>query len=401
MNSHEQRTVAVRVGRCAAALLALCAALLLPSPATAQETSVTVGLQSRGWTVDAPELNAEFTQTLLATHIDAPRLVGPLNVRAYLPVAWSRDDELDTEITGPGDAQIRLTWPMLASGWSLNFGCDLPTGQTGLTVDEARLVGRMLASRVLDFGLKRPGEGLDLMLGASKALPVGRNTVAGLAFAGYLKGDYALYEQSSTEYRAFPGNRAHVGLSLLAREHPEDPNWDLDATLGLEVAGQYELEAAGATARTTIDEGAQGTLDARYRRRAGDDAHLYASFFLLAHDLNHITGAPAPDVEMLGLSTRSVTEFGLGYERRLLPLGDVSLNAGHSIFRIDPAGSINSYVTALNLALRHDLGERVQVSGSVGYGFGKTPWTDATALGTSEKCDLSGMAAGAAIGIAL
>jgi hypothetical protein len=407
MKQHEQRTVTLRRGPSFTAALtlmfllplALCTASLF-HPARAAEASVSTALQSRVWTVDLPAQDAKFRQTLLATQVEAPRLVGPLDLRAHLPVAWSRDDELDTEVTGPGDAQLRLMWPSAAAGWSLNLGCDLPTGQTGLTVDEALLVSRMLASRVLDFGLKRPGEGLDLMLGASKALPVGRNTIAGVALAGYLKGDYALYEGNGREHRAFPGNRLHAAISLLAREHPQDPNWDLDLTLGVQVAGQYELETEGAAARTTIDEGAQGSLDARYRRRAGDDAHFSLSLYLLAHDRNRVSGASAVEVEMLGLSTRSVTELGLGYERAWPPIGDLSIDAAHSLFRTDPTSSVNSRVTALSLALRHDLSAHLQVSGSAGYAFGKTPWPDATVPGNSEQRNLSGTTAGVAIRIA-
>ncbi len=398
MRRHEQRIILLRGPRCAL-IVAACAALLI-APAPAAEPRVSVGLQSRGWTVDLPGEDAQFRQTLLTTLIEAPGLMGPLDLRAHLPVAWSRDDELDTEITGPGDAQLRLTWRAPASGWSFNLGCDVPTGQTGLTVAEARLVARMLASRVLDFGLKRPGEGLDFMLGASRALPVGRTTIAGFALAGHVKGDYALYEDGGREMQVFPGSRLHAAISLLAREHPEDPNWDLDLTLGFEVAGQYELESSAGAPRTTIDEGAQGTLDARYRRRAGDDAHWSASLYLLAHDRNRVSGAPASDVEMLGLSTRSVSELGLGYQRALRPLGDVSLAASHAIFRIDPASGVNSHVTSLALALRRELSERLQLSGSAGYGFGRTPWTDASAPEGSAKRGLSGTTAGVAIRVA-
>ena len=383
----------VRVAAVVAALLAVAA---VPSAAG---TSAGVGVEQRAWTVDLPGTDATFEQTLVFTRIDLPNLWGPLALRGYLPVATSRDDDLDAEISGVGDAQLRLIWPALDTAWTLSFGADIPTGRTGLTTTEAHVAARMLGSRVLDFGLKRPGEGLDLMLGASRAIRAGRTTVAGVALAGHFKGEYALYEENGVERTASPGNRFHAALSLLAREHPDDPDWDLDLTLGGQWAGDYGLEAQNS--EITVAEGAQVTLDAGYRHRAGDDAHLSLTAHLLARGRNEVTGGSAIETEMLGLSTRWVTGLGLGYARALPPLGDLSAGVSHALYRNDATSDVNSRVTALDLALRRALGERLWVSASGEYAFGRTPWSALDGSDAVDSRPLAGTTLGIGVELAL
>ncbi len=360
--------------------------------AAAAEGTAGAGVELRSWTVDLPGADATFEQTLVSTRIEVPHLWGPLALRGYLPLATSRDDELDTEISGAGDAQVRLMWPASGTAWTLSLGADFPTGRTGLTTTEALVATRMLGSRVLDFGLKRPGEGFDLMLGASRAIRAGRTTVAGVALAGHLKGDYALYEEDGVEHTASPGNRIHVALSLLAREHPEDPDWDLDLTLGGQWAGDYTLEERGG--EITVAEGALGTLDASYRHRVGEEGRLSLSAHLLARDHDELTGGRAIETELLGLSTRWVTALGLGYGRPLGTWADISAGVSYALYCNDPAGDLNSDVTALDLGLHRALGENLQLNASAEYAFGNTMWSELGGDGAADRRPLTGTTLG-------
>ncbi len=345
---------------------------------------------NRAWSIDLPEESARLRQTLVGASVSIEDLHPQLRLRAYVPVAWSRDGSEGTEINGLGDAQIRASWQGRGRPWSLQAGLDLPSGKTALTLTEARVASRMLASRVLDFNLKRPGEGLDFMLGASTARPIGRNTVAGLAVAGHVKGAYTLYEDDGGEQKAEPGHRLHVALSLLAREHPDDPNWTLDMTLAAQAAGEYVLRSDGDRGEVTIDEGLQVTLDGRYRRRVSDVTHVGLFAYLMGRDRNRAEGATVAEIEALGVATRWLAEVGASYERSLEGIADLGLRFSHGLYTLDPEDELNSRTSTVEVNAQRALGEAWQLRAFVGLSFGRTSWSDDDAVDAVSKHSITG-----------
>ncbi|MCK4414897.1 MAG: hypothetical protein KAY32_15290 [Candidatus Eisenbacteria sp.] len=359
----------------------------LPAP------TATAHVQVQNWTVELPGGEAAFRQTLVATSFTLPALHPTLSLRGYVPVAWSTDEEADADLSGLGDARLRLTYRRPAASWSLTGGIDLPTGKTSLTTNEYQVAARMLASRVLDFGFKRPGEGFDIMLGAAAARPVGRNTVLGLAAAGYLKGAYTVHEPEGGErLRAEPGDRLHLSLSLLVREHDQNPDWDLRTALGLQIAQASWLDQ-GAT-REQVREGVAGTLEAVYGRRLGIEDRLTLSLFLLARDRYRLEEGAYPVADILGISTRWVGEVGASYRHPVHGLADLCVRVVHAGFRVDPGAGVNSRVTSLALSAERLIGGKTTLGLRATYGFGRTPWTSAEDPARWVKRNLAGTTLG-------
>ena len=352
-------------------------------------SAVTASLLYQSWSLDTDEGAADFGQTVTEVRFNLGGRSSPFSLRGYVPIFWTDDQEADASLSGLGDAQLRLQWKRPRSALKLTAGVDLPTGQTGLSEEEARVAARVMASRVLDLRLKRPGEGLDLFGGASLGTSLGRNTALGFAAAAYLKQSYDLYESTDgTTVEANPGERLHLSLSFLAREHDEDPDWDFKATLGSQVAGATSIEQGDL--RSEINEGAQLTFDAMYGRRLGEGQRLALSAFVLARDRSHSDDAQIVAEEILGISTRSVTEIGLSYARPMLGMAGV-FAVTQTAYRMDPSKGVNSRMTMLKATLGKRLSSRAYLDGQIRYGFGRTPWAGDATSGSWEKHSLSSL----------
>ncbi len=339
------------------------------------------------WDLDTGGGREAFGQTCGELAFEYPELARGLRARAYLPLFWTRDGEADATLSGLGDAQVRFQYQPGRSTWRYTAGLDLPTGRTGLDETEARVAARAMASRVLDLRLKRPGEGLDLFGGLSWGLPAGRNTALGVAVAGYVKGAYDLYTTAEgATVEADPGERLHLSLRLLAREHDQDPNWTFRAMLSGQLATPTEIEREGTTAE--VREGAQLTAEAAYDRRLGDAARGGVTFYALARDANESDEALVVAEETLGLSTRWVSELGLFYTRPLFGTR-ARVAVIHTVYRMDASRGVNSRMTALVVESRRPLSPRLELASEIELGVGKTPWAGATA-GDWEKRTLSG-----------
>ncbi len=389
-SAHKRRLLAIAAQACV-----LACALAVP-PACAGQGAVTTSFSSQSWTLDLDGSEAAFRQNLFSVSFDLPQLRGPFGLRGYVPFASTSDETEDAKLSGLGDTQLRLAYRREGSPWSATAGIDLPTGKTGLSTDEYIVASRILASRVLDFGLKRPGEGLDLTAGIASATAIGRNTVLGLAVAGYLKGEYTMYEgESESRLKASPGSRVHASLSLLLREHDVDPVWDLSTALGVQLAAASELTQNGATTR--VREGPQASLEGTYGRRMGDAGRLAVSLYLLGRGSNELEDGDLPAAEILGISTRWVTELGASYTRMFPDLADLTAGFSHAVYRNDATGGVNSRMTGLELRAARALGQRWRGEISLRKAFGRTPWTSADDATGWKQRGLSGMQAGLAL----
>jgi len=352
-------------------------------------SAITTSLLYQSWSLDTDDGALDFGQTVTEVKFKFMGRSSPLSLRGYVPIFWTDDQEADASLSGLGDAQIRLQWKRPHSALKLIAGADLPTGQTGLSEEEARVAARAMASRVLDLRLKRPGEGLDLFGGASLGTSLGRNTALGFAAAANLKQAYDLYEASDgTMVEANPGERLHLSLSLLAREHDEDPNWDFKATLGAQAASATSITQGEASSE--ISEGAQLTFDAAYGRRVGEGQRLALTIFVLARDRSTSDDAQIVAEEVLGISTRSVTELGLSYARPMLGMAGV-FALTQTAYRMDPSQGVNSRMTMLKAMLGKRLSGRIHLDGQIGYGFGRTPWASDATSDAWEKRSLNSL----------
>lgn len=374
-----------------ASLLGAVLVAVLATPAAgaarAEASSLSAAFSYEHWGLDTGGGDA-FGQACSELALEVPELARGLRARVYLPLFWTRDGEADASLSGLGDAQVRLQYQPRRGTWRYTAGLDLPTGRTGLDEDEARVAARAMASRVLDLRLKRPGEGLDLFAGVSWGLPLGRNTALGLAAAGYVKGAYDLYTTAGgVTVDADPGERLHLSLRLLAREHDQDPDWTFRATVGGQLATPTGLEREGATAE--VREGAQLTAEAAYDRRLGDTARGGVTFYGLARDVNESDDALVVSEEILGLSTRWISEVGLFYARPLFGTrGRVSLT--HTVYRMDPSRGVNSRMTTLALESHRPLSARLALATEITLGVGRTPWAAEASSADWEKRSLSG-----------
>ncbi len=81
--------------------------------------------------------------------------------------------------------------------------------------------------------------------------------------AGYLKQEYTIYETAEgVEHTAALGNRLHGSLSLLAREHDADPDWNLRLAMTTQLAGSTLLNDG--VSEIGIKEGVQATPNLKF-----------------------------------------------------------------------------------------------------------------------------------------
>ncbi len=362
--------------------------------AGAATPSVRTSLISQQWSLGLTD-GSDFRQTVLATQVHAPGLVHEaVTLDLYLPYSWTTDDPVDASISSVGDTQLRGSWRSPSRRWSVTVGMDLPTGKTPLSASEYVVASRILASRVLDFYVKRVGEGFDAMASVAHSYPIGRNTVLGVALAGFLKGEYDVAADLGLDpIVTEPGHRLHLSASLLAREHDRDPDWDLRASATLQLAGDSRLTQRD-LATLDVAEGVQGTLELDHGRRIGREDRLRGFIYLLGREQTAVSGQDLPAIEILGIGTRWIAEFGASYTRPLPEIADLTLSLAHAVYQIEAADDINSNVTTIELAAARRLSDRVAVSGEAGFGFGSTPWSELADLGTWERRDLTGWSLG-------
>lgn len=357
--------------------------------ATSLKTSV-IGQQ---WSLGLTD-GGDFQQAFVAAQLDMSRINNsPFSLSAYVPYAWTSDNEADATLTGVGDALLRGSWKSRSSRWALTAGVDVPTGKTPLSASEYIVATRILASRVLDFNLKRPGEGLDLMASVAHSIPIGRTTVLGFAVAGFMKGEYDV--ASDTEgslIRTAPGDRVHVSVSLIAREHDRNPDWDWRTNLVFQIAGDAHLTQG--TEQFDLQEGMQGSVDIMYGRRLGRSSRLQLSLFLLGRDVNQVDGRDLLAVEILGIGTRWAADLGAIYTWPVAETTDLSFGVAHTMYQIEPAEDINSQVTSFQLQASRRFVPRTVLAVDLRYGLGSTPWTLADQPGTWERRDLRGWSVG-------
>jgi len=383
----------------------LSVALALPSvlgASSASDAVISMSLLTQAWTIRAAADEPRFQQDVYAISVHSLRLRGPLTLQGYLPVATTTDDQSGVSVSGAGDAQVRLSWHRPATRWRATLGIDLPTGQSALPEDEYRVAARMLASQVLDFQLKRLGEGPDLFGSISYGLPLGRNTMAGLALSGGLNSEYTLYRTvEGLEQRMHPGNRLRASASLLAQEHDQDPDWDLCVVLGGEVADQTELRFADRT--SVVTEGIQGRLEATYAHRVGQDDRVSISALLSARDRNRSRDVELPVVEYLGIAVRSAARGEVSYTMVRQHWPRIALSVATAMFKIDPWEAIDSYVTLTGLEIEQPLRPWAALYAAARIGFGRTPWVASAADGQAEPddCRLDGTSLGVGLRLTL
>jgi hypothetical protein len=352
-----------------------------------------VSVDDQSWTIDLPGYEVGLDQTVFSTGFSYnPERWKNLSLRGYLPVAYSSlgRPEGDSEVRGVGDVQLRLLYRSTDRRWLLMGGFGLPTGHTALTVDEYRVASRVLPSRVLDFHLKRPGEGFDVSLTAGRSFPLGYSTALGVAVSGQIKGSYDVLEAGDGSLlRASPGEQLNLSAYLNVREHEEDPDWKLAASVGLQIASESELRQQDLVYK--VDEGEQLILRSSYARRLGENKWLDLSLFHLQRGRNEPDLTLIPTFEILGIATRWMSGAEIGYRTAIAGLADVGFGVRHTLYRIDPASDNNSRVTSLDLDADRDLGEWTSLQLGFSYGFGYTRWY-AEETGTLwQERDLSGL----------
>lgn len=376
----------------------LCLALVMVTLATgysgdASASSLKTTVSRQQWSLGLTD-GSDFHQGLASAQLRLPRINdSQFSLSAFMPYAWTEDKDAQASLSGVGDAQVRGTWKSRSSRWALTAGLDLPTGKNPLSANEYIVATRILASRVLDFQFKRPGEGFDLMASVAHSIPVGRRTVLGFAAAGFLKGDYdVVTDAEGSLLRTAPGNRVHLSASLLAREHDRNPDWDLQTNLVLQIGGSSNLNQG--SEEFEVDEGLQGTLDVAYGHRVGRSNRLNLYLYLLGRDVNQVNGQELLAVEVLGIGTRFVADAGASFTRPLGETSDLTFGAAHTVYRIESAGGVNSRITSFQLQLQKRWlpGTVLAVDGR--FGVGNTPWTVADQPDTWERRDLHGWSFG-------
>ncbi len=383
-------------------LVAVLALPTLHGGASAGILGISTSFLTQAWTVDAADGKPRFQQDLWAIQVSSLRLAGPLTLQGYLPIATTTDDQSGVRLSGAADAQVRACWHRPVSRWRATLGIDLPTGQTALSVEEYRIAASILASRVLDLQLKRPGEGQDLFASIAYGLPLGRNTTTGLAVGGCFNSEYTLYKTADgLEQRLLPGNRLHISASLLAREHDLDPDWDLGLVLGCELAGGMELRCADQVTRVT--EGIQGRVEATYAHRIGQDDRIGLSALLWARDRNSSPDAELPVIDYLGISTRFVAREEAAYTVIHRSLPRITVSIAHSAFRIDPWEAVNSYLGLAAVEVEQPAGRSAALYARAGVGFGQTVWMATGTDGQERRddCRLNGTRLGVGVRLSL
>jgi hypothetical protein len=374
-------------------LVAAIGMLIVGPVQQASATTLKTSVMGQQWSLGLTG-GSDFQQALVAAQLHVPNINdGPLSVSAFMPFAWTSDDDANADLTGVGDAQLRGIWKSESSRWAFTAGVDLPTGKTPLSASEYIVATRIMASRVLDFYFKRPGEGLDFMVSAAHSIPIGRTTVLGFAAAGFLKGDYDVAtNEEGVLIRTSPGNRIHLSASLLAREHNRNPDWDFRSSIALQIAGNATLSQGAES--FDVEEGLQGSLDVAYGRRLGRSGRLGLFLYLLGREQMQVDGRDLLAVEILGIGTRWVVDVGTIYTWGISEVTDLSFGAAYTTYQLELADDVNSRVASFQVRATRTFLPRTVLSADLSFGFGSTPWSVADAVGTWERRDLRGWSFG-------
>ena len=375
------------------ALAVTCLWLTTGSTSATAANSLKTALVGQQWSLGLTS-GADFHQALVALQLYVPRTNNrPVSFYAFIPYAFTSDDAAEASLSGVGDAMLRATWNSDSSRWAVTAGLDLPTGKNPLSISEYIVSTRILASRVLDFYFKRPGEGLDLMASVAHTHPIGRNTVLGFGLGAFLKGEYDVANDiDGSLIKTAPGNRVHFNASLLAREHDRDPDWDWRANFVLQIAADSRL-TQGAE-EFDFSEGVQGTLELAYGRRLRRNDRLQLLAFFLSRGINRVDGQDLLAAEILGIGTRWVVELGAMYTRPISDVVDLGFGLTHAMYQVTNAEDINSRVTSFLLKATRPILPQAVLAAELRFGRGSTPWTIIGQPETWERRTLSGWSLG-------
>jgi hypothetical protein len=180
-----------------------------------RKPQVSQGLTYMSWEFSG-DVNQTLAQWFIPVSVNAP-IAENLEVAVSTGANRSEADWKGSgdDISGLVDSRIQVAASLLEDQVVVSAGVSLPTGKTGLTPIQQELLGFM-ASDVLNFPIKNPGEGLNLFGEIGFAVPVG-SWVFGAAGAFFAAGEYSPYELD-TKYK--PGSRVITTFGI-ERSWPE------------------------------------------------------------------------------------------------------------------------------------------------------------------------------------
>ncbi len=379
-------------GMGAAAVVCVVLSLVLVSPglwpAPSCETLVSTAVDIQTWGIHQPGGDIPVKQVYAGVSFERDLSARPcVRVKAYLPLAWSKYQ--DATITGPGDTGVRAVWRARSRRFSAVVGFDLPTGRTHLSLEQYKVATRALPSRLLDLELKRVGEGFDIVVGGSAARTVARNTVVGAALMLRSKGSYVAYEaEDEGSVRISPSEEVLLGLTLVSREHQEDPLWRFRAGIGFLYTGRVSIEPDEVPS-FEIDPGPEVSLHASYYRWLKEGRWLDFWIRGLLRDESSVHGRPglAP-TEILGISVKRGVGIGFAYTRPFY--GDFKMGLEEMIFNgAKESGSGNS-ITWILIGWSREIDRYTSVEAGLRFGFGSTAWGDPFDTSTWHSVRISG-----------
>jgi hypothetical protein len=177
-----------------------------------------IGLQQsyQSWRIEDGETGESYTIRQYSARMLSTVDVGDrFDVVVYTAGGFSDRRAANTDqVAGLADTKLKGFGHLWDGRILLSLGVNLPTGRTSLNDEEISAV-RGVSPTVLDFRMRRYGEGLDLDLGASVGLEVGSgwNVGGGIGFLG--KGEYDL--DTRTKYE--PGDEFSMILGADYRRH--------------------------------------------------------------------------------------------------------------------------------------------------------------------------------------
>ncbi len=360
-------------------LLPLLAALLLPGPARAADTTVRLPGSWRTWTL---KVDGKETASVSQFHLPVVATAG-LGSRADLVLsgsgAFASTEKPSESLNGMTDVTAELFLRTPGNRFLLQAGVGLPTGKTELDGADTTVALR-LAQPVLGFRAKDYGAGFNLSAGAAAALPLASGAKAGFGVGLVHRGSYTLFAGGG-DYRPAPEVSFSAGLDLEGRsESGPAPLLRLDAVY--RIFGKDELDG-----RTIFEEGNQVELTAG-GRSGGEGFRVDGMLRTVLKGDNTVYTGQGATVEALKASSGT---WILGRARGTFPLGR-ALRAG-------PAGEWNHLSGSNSASLN---GDAYGVGAAAGLALGRRGRLDLEALrqfGTLHQpdgpdLDLSGTSIG-------
>jgi hypothetical protein len=170
---------------------------------------VNSGIHHRGWTLERAGTKTKISETIFPLSATS-QVTDNLSLVFFTSHAGAVLNS-DQTLEGIADGKMKAFYQIIAHQLMVNLGCSLPYGKNKLTTTEFE-VADYLFEQILGFGVNRFGEGLDLDVGLSGAVPVGPSANLGIGLGYLAKGEFEYLEATPQTYQ--PGNELSVSIGL-------------------------------------------------------------------------------------------------------------------------------------------------------------------------------------------